>query len=222
MNLRRINSASRRGVRHQSAFTMAEIAIALGVIAFALVAIIGILPVGLQVQRDNREETLVTQDARVLIEAIKSGGRDQVSDLGSFVVAIDDDGIDYSLRTPPGIPTTNLIKLLTDTDSHNIILSSISGAAANRGTDLGFRYQVRGSITNDHNDFINTPLSNQVHDVRLRFAWPVLPNNRLASEVNNASESSKYVARALVSGWRTNGVFYAQQFYQELFLTNSP
>ena len=39
------------------------------VAAFALIAIIGILPMGLQTQRDNREETLVNQDARLLIEA---------------------------------------------------------------------------------------------------------------------------------------------------------
>ena len=39
------NRSSRRG------FTMIEIAIALGVIAFALVAIMGILPLGLTVQR---------------------------------------------------------------------------------------------------------------------------------------------------------------------------
>jgi type II secretory pathway pseudopilin PulG len=216
MNLRPTNLASRRGVCHESAFTMAEIAIALGVIAFALVAIIGILPAGLQVQKDNREETLVTQDARVLIEAIKSGGRDVTSDLGRFVVNVD--STDY----PNGIPTTNLIQLLTDTAPHAIVISSISGAAAIRGTDVGFRYQVRSSITTNYYDFYDTILSKQVHEVRLRFAWPVLPNNKLAVEVNTASEGNKYVARALVSGWRTNGVFYAQQFYQELPLTNSP
>src|SRR2546428_5718272 len=37
----------------QGGFTMIEIAIALAVIAFALVAIIGVLPIGLNVQRDN-------------------------------------------------------------------------------------------------------------------------------------------------------------------------
>ena len=66
-----------------------EIAIALGVIAFALIAIIGILPAGLQVQKDNREETIINQDARLLLEAIKSGGRDVTSDLGVFVVSVD-------------------------------------------------------------------------------------------------------------------------------------
>jgi hypothetical protein len=52
---------------------MVEVAIALGVIAIALVAIIGVLPTGLQVQKENREETLLNQDGMVLLEAIRNG-----------------------------------------------------------------------------------------------------------------------------------------------------
>ena len=42
-------------MRSNSAFTMVEIALALAIIGFALVAIIGVLPFGLNVQRQNRE-----------------------------------------------------------------------------------------------------------------------------------------------------------------------
>src|SRR6185503_19757012 len=42
-----------------AAFTMVEIAISLGVIAIALVAILGVLPTGVRVQRDNREDTIL-------------------------------------------------------------------------------------------------------------------------------------------------------------------
>jgi type II secretory pathway pseudopilin PulG len=55
------------------AFTMIEIALAIGVIGFALVAIIGILPAGLNVQKDNREDTLVSQDAPYFLDAIRNG-----------------------------------------------------------------------------------------------------------------------------------------------------
>jgi type II secretory pathway pseudopilin PulG len=57
----------------QSAFTMVEIAMAVGVIAFALVAIIGILPYGMNVQKDNREDTIISQDAPFFLEAIRNG-----------------------------------------------------------------------------------------------------------------------------------------------------
>src|ERR1039458_4390209 len=57
-----------------AAFTMIEIAIALGVIGFALVAIIGVLPVGLSVQRESHQDTIVGQDGAFFLEAIRNGG----------------------------------------------------------------------------------------------------------------------------------------------------
>src|SRR5271163_4497524 len=64
---------SRQG---ELAFTMVEIAIAVGVIGFALVAIIGILPRGMNVQKENREDTIVSQDAPYFLNAIRNGDRD--------------------------------------------------------------------------------------------------------------------------------------------------
>jgi hypothetical protein len=58
---------------HERTFTMIEIAIAVGVIGFALVAIIGILPQGMSVQKDNREDTVISQDAPYFLNAIKNG-----------------------------------------------------------------------------------------------------------------------------------------------------
>ena len=40
----------------EAAFTMVEIALSLAVIGFALVAVIGILPIGMNVQKENRQE----------------------------------------------------------------------------------------------------------------------------------------------------------------------
>jgi hypothetical protein len=66
---------------------MIEIAISLGVIGFALVAIIGILPLGMSVQRENREETIINHDASVLMDAI-CNGQQGLDDLTNYVVAI--------------------------------------------------------------------------------------------------------------------------------------
>src|SRR6266511_3471916 len=68
-------------------FTMIEIAIALAVIAFALVAIIGVLPIGLNVQRDNRAETIINQDATYWLEAIR-GGAQGLDDMVNYVESI--------------------------------------------------------------------------------------------------------------------------------------
>jgi type II secretory pathway pseudopilin PulG len=66
---------------------MIEIALCLGIIGFALVVIIGVLPGGMNTQRDTREETIVDQDATMLIEAVRSGARG-MDDLTNYVFAI--------------------------------------------------------------------------------------------------------------------------------------
>jgi type II secretory pathway pseudopilin PulG len=66
---------------------MIEIAISLAVIGFALVAIVGVLPLGMNVQRENREETIINQDATVLLSAIRNGARG-MDDLANYVIAI--------------------------------------------------------------------------------------------------------------------------------------
>ncbi len=66
---------------------MVEIAISLAIIGIALVSIIGVLPIGMHTQRDNREETLINQDATVFMEAIRGGARG-LDDLTNYVFAI--------------------------------------------------------------------------------------------------------------------------------------
>ena len=50
-------------------------------------AIIGVLPLGMNVQRDNREATVINQDATFFIEAIRNGARG-MDDLTNYVYAI--------------------------------------------------------------------------------------------------------------------------------------
>jgi type II secretory pathway pseudopilin PulG len=68
-----MNIRSSQPLPRAAGFTMVEIAICLAVVGFALVAILRVLPLGLNVQRDNRQETLINQDATVFIESIRNG-----------------------------------------------------------------------------------------------------------------------------------------------------
>ena len=52
-----IHKESRRG------FTIAEVTMAVGIVAFGLVAVFSILPFGLTAQKDNREETIIRYEA---------------------------------------------------------------------------------------------------------------------------------------------------------------
>jgi type II secretory pathway pseudopilin PulG len=71
----------------QSAFTMVEIAFSLAIVAFALVAIMGVLPTGMTVQKDNREDTLINNDGLFWTEALRSGSR-AIDDLTNYVEEI--------------------------------------------------------------------------------------------------------------------------------------
>lgn len=61
---------------------MVELALSMAIIAFAMVAIMGVLPAGLQVQKANREDTIINQEGAFFLEAIKNGsmGYDQLVD----------------------------------------------------------------------------------------------------------------------------------------------
>ena len=80
--------------RSSLGFTMIEIAISLAIIGFALVAIIGVLPIGMNAQKENREETIINQDATVLMDAIRSGAQG-LDDLTNYVVAITNTVTEY-------------------------------------------------------------------------------------------------------------------------------
>jgi type II secretory pathway pseudopilin PulG len=78
---------------------MIEIAICLAIIGFALVAIIGVLPYGMNTQRDNRQETLIGQDASMLLETIRSGSHG-ADDLTNYVYAIANTGQSVGYLNP--------------------------------------------------------------------------------------------------------------------------
>ena len=80
------------------AFTMIEIAISLAIIGFALVAIIGILPTGMGVQKENRQETIINQDMSTWMEAIRNGAQG-MDDLTNYVFAITNFRTAYDRQT---------------------------------------------------------------------------------------------------------------------------
>jgi type II secretory pathway pseudopilin PulG len=102
---------------------MIEITISLAVIAFALVAIIGVLPYAMDVQRDNRQETIINQDATVFMNAIHNGEQG-LDYLTNYVIAITNtmvksDGTIYTYgyslagSTLDNVPTTPQLPLNT-------------------------------------------------------------------------------------------------------------
>jgi len=144
-----------------SAFTLVEIALCLAIIGFAVVAIIGVLPAGMMVQKENREETIIGQDGRYLLEAIRSGSRG-IDDLTNYFDQITITNVIYrrgsvvrrDIRQFTGNPNaapnfrlrsgSNIISLLTtpklrllpngDVESNTVtaIVRSITGVASEK------------------------------------------------------------------------------------------
>ena len=198
-----------RAARSQGAFTMMEIAIALGVIAVALIAIMGVLPVGLQVQSSNREETIINQDGAYLLDAIRTSSLD-VPDLVSYIDWVD-------TTNNPAINSTELIRILTmPNERHETVFRSISGPAAQRGHEISFRYKLISTVTNIGNANPDLPyaehLTNNLWEVRLVFLWPLVPSPNGPPRV--ADIANRHVLRTLISGRYdfTNSLFILSEY----------
>jgi prepilin-type N-terminal cleavage/methylation domain-containing protein len=151
------------------AFTMIEIAIALAVIGFALVAIIGVLPTGMNVQKDNRDETIINQDGPYFLEAIRSGARglDVLLDYVDKVeVVLNDSGASGTKTITPVINNGSDIVGILSTPKSNLVSTAVyngdvvryvqahvralSGGATEQsgvGTNLSFSYLLQSEIS---------------------------------------------------------------------------
>jgi len=103
----------------QSAFTMIEIAISLAIIGFAMLAIIGILPLGMNVQKENRNETIINQDATIFMEAMRNGAQGS-DDLTNHVMSITNYVVHY---TPRGTSLTVYGYTFTNSTIGNVLSS---------------------------------------------------------------------------------------------------
>jgi type II secretory pathway pseudopilin PulG len=126
------------GPRSQRAFTMIEIALSLAVIGFALVAIISVLPLGMNVQKENREETIINQDASVFLNAILKGARG-LDDLTNYVMAITNSATPFNLNGIPQGPT--------DVYAYTYTVSTINGTARNPSFPINCGSNIVGVLS---------------------------------------------------------------------------
>jgi len=94
---------------------MNEIAICLAVIGFALAAIVGVLPLGMNVQRENREETIINHDASIFLDAIRHGELG-LDDLTNYVVSITNSWALYTGTKKPSFHTNGYTYKVSTSD----------------------------------------------------------------------------------------------------------
>jgi prepilin-type N-terminal cleavage/methylation domain-containing protein len=113
-------------------FTMVEVAISLAIIGIALVGIIGVLPMGMRTQQDVREETIVNQDATILMEDIRNGAKG-ADDLTNYVYAITNTWILYNAN---GTTNTSGVNGYTYTSGPGTVTGPYLNAPINCGTNI--------------------------------------------------------------------------------------
>jgi hypothetical protein len=188
---------------------MVEIALCLAIVGFALVAIIGVLPMGIQVQSDNRQDSIINHDGAYFLDAIRNGA--PPDDLRSYVENI---SMTFSNATATGTWQHNtnrfrdnhhIIGLLSNPDSirTEAIVRALSGAASEKGdytNDVAFKYKIFASVrpleslnpdlaTNAALYFWQTNLT---HEVRLVFRYPLTFDGKTGA--------GRKVFRTMVSG----------------------
>ena len=208
----------------QAGFTMVEIALCLGIIAFALVAILGIMPTGARVQRDNREESIIEQDARYIMEAIRGGSEflptsDRRSGMPYLLERTNNPANINDMWTaniPPNpVTASEFITFLTNPNAtpanpgfKRAHIRSLSGSMATKSSntnahDLAFSYQLDANVvpfwqTGWRNvDTTNGFFCSNLYLVRLEFRWPLRPDGTVAAQPGNASPKTYNL---LVSG----------------------
>ena len=216
--------SGRRPFSTRSAFTMVEVALSLAIVAFALVAIIGVMPFGMDVRKKNREDTIISQDVATIMEAIRGGASS--SNMPALKAAF----MQISGPTQPiagtNYTTADIISRLCiprwDTASAtNLVRAYFRAMSGNLGDVSGtnissvvFSYVVTAAVTNYTRVSPAVPLysatnyyyytTNNLYEVKLTFQWPAFepPPGQFPTNFGEGF----LVVRTLVSGeLMTNG-----------------
>ena len=176
---------------------MVEIALSLGIIGFALVAILHVLPLGVTTQRDNREDTIINHDAALWMDALRSGPRGDSAgeDLSTYLVTITKTVVSASatnaliysnllwlqaigLLSTPSDELPNAITLIS-ADVRAMTGSAVSRAPQNNAVinEAAFTYRLTTTVEKA-SAASRVNLQDRLHDVRLEFRWPVLPSGK--------------------------------------------
>ncbi len=210
-----------------AAFTMLELALCLGIIGVALVAIIGVLPTGMQVQRDNREDTVIYQDVGFLMGALRGGDNTNMNDTlatnlswirvykyGTLLDPYSTGQITYTNGQIDGSAIIGTLSLPSSIYSVTAKFWASTGPVAGTAPgnrNFSFSYLVIPEVVPYSAALSVDPayadkLTNNLYEVRLNMRWPVLPNGN--------SGLGRKTFRTMVSGNLVSNATYDLFYFQ--------
>lgn len=136
-------------------FSLVEVVLALGVISFAIIAIFGVLPIGLNTGRSAQDDTRAVQLAQTIIDSMASQAQTQFTAISLPVASPTPPPIDLS--TSKSTVAAPAVKVYADNDGK--LSDSPSGAT-----------YVVSIITDNAPTGFDTGYANEV---TINVAWPV-------------------------------------------------
>ena len=187
-------------------FTMVEIAICLAIIGIALVGIIGVLPMGMHTQKDVREETIINQDATILMEDIRNGANG-ADDLTNYIYAITNTWTEYQVQN--GVTTP--------------VASGTNGYTYNGGAIVGSYWSTTGGL--------GTPINSGTNIIGLLTTPEFQGANGSSNPGGNANYYSNHIVAYVysISGpavekppQDTGGIMRQSSFAYRMIVQNVP
>jgi uncharacterized protein (TIGR02598 family) len=130
--------------KFRNAFSLVEVVLALGVISFAIVAILGVFPVGLNTGHSAQDETRAPQIAQMILSSIASQASTQFNNVqvplpGNQTLSVD--LTSSASPTTPGLYADNNGQLATAATNATYAVTIITDNAP-AGFDTGYANKV--------------------------------------------------------------------------------
>jgi uncharacterized protein (TIGR02598 family) len=160
--------------KDKGAFSLVEVVLAIGVISFAVLAIVGIIPIGLRTSRTSFDETRVTQIAQDIFASLNAQGRpaaSPASNLNSTAVI----GQVTTTATPPTSTTAVSFSYNVDLSQTNtyVFYADNDGNLTAVSNTAGLPYQITLITAPTPSGFTGTYCC----QVTLRVAWQPFTQN---------------------------------------------
>ena len=146
-----------RALRHQLAFSLVEVVLALGVIAVGVIAILGVFPTALQTGHSAQDETRAPEIAQTIYGSLAAQAPSQFANVQLRLS--DNTTLSINLTAPPPPPTVPTLTLYADND----------GKLIQDATTAAYKIFI---FTNNSPPGFPAPPPAYANQVTVRVAWP--------------------------------------------------